>query len=66
MVGRAGLEHAMAAWNVWGQCYRGVLLAKRGDVATGSRLLRIALGGLSEAAFHMHYTFLKAELARVC
>jgi len=56
-------RHAMAAWNVWGQCYRGVLLAKRGDVATGLQLLRTALAGLSEAAFHMHYIFLTAELA---
>jgi predicted ATPase len=56
-------RHAMAAWNVWGQCYRGMLLAKRGDVATGSRLLCIALGSLSETAFHMHYTFFTAERA---
>jgi predicted ATPase len=56
-------RHAMAAWHVWGQCYRGVLLAELGDAATGSHLLRTALGRLSEAAFHMHYIFLTAELA---
>jgi predicted ATPase len=56
-------RQAMAAWHVWGQCYRGVLLAKLGDAATGSHLLRTALGRLSEAAFHMHYIFLTAELA---
>jgi tetratricopeptide (TPR) repeat protein len=35
-------RNAMGAWNVWGQCYRGVLLAKRGDAATGLQLLRDA------------------------
>jgi predicted ATPase len=56
-------RHAMAAWSVWGRCYQGVLLAERGDAAIGSDLLRAAFGELSEAAFHMHYTFLLAQLA---
>jgi predicted ATPase len=56
-------RHAMPAWNVWGRCYQGVLLAERGDAATGSRLLGAALGELAETAFHMHYTFFTAELA---
>ena len=58
-------RHTMAGWNVWGQCYQGVLLAKQGDVATASQLLRTALGHLSEGGFHnfFDYTFLTAELA---
>jgi predicted ATPase/DNA-binding winged helix-turn-helix (wHTH) protein len=56
-------RHAMPGWNLWGRCYRGVLLAKQGDVATASQLLRTALGDLAEAGFHMCYTFLTAELA---
>jgi hypothetical protein len=53
----------MGAWNVWGQCYRGVLGAKRGDLATGLQVLRTALGRLSEAALHMHYICFTAALA---
>jgi hypothetical protein len=36
-------RHGMTIWNVWGQSYRGVLLARRGDAETGSQLLGTAL-----------------------
>jgi hypothetical protein len=40
------------SWSVWGRCYQGVLLAKRGDVETASELLRAALGDVGAAGFH--------------
>ncbi len=57
-------RYAIAAWSVWARCYQGMLLTRRNDAATGSDLLQAALGELSEPAFHMHYTFFTAELAR--
>jgi tetratricopeptide (TPR) repeat protein len=36
-------------WLAWGRCYQGALVIKRGDVATGLRLLRAGIDELGEA-----------------
>ena len=56
-------RHALEIWNVWAQCFHGVLLIKRGDDAAGSQLLRSALEKLPEPAVHQHLSLLLAELA---
>ncbi len=56
-------KHGLNLWHVWGECFEGVLLIKRGDCIAGSRRLRAALAGLPEAAFHLHNTSFLAELA---
>jgi predicted ATPase/DNA-binding winged helix-turn-helix (wHTH) protein len=58
---------ALALWQAWGRSYEGVLAIKRGDFATGLRLLRAGLNELGEARFAAlrKVTFLMAEaLAR--
>lgn len=54
---------AMVPWNTWAAGFRGMLAVRQGDAAAGSRLLRTALGELSESEFHIHGTFFTAELA---
>ena len=60
-------RHALALWQAWGRSYQGVLVIKRGDSATGLRVLRAGLNELGEAKFAALrlVTFLMAEaLAR--
>ena len=56
-------KHRLETWNAWAQCFGGVLVIRRGDSREGSRLLRAALEGLPEPAFHHHLSLLLAELA---
>jgi predicted ATPase len=56
-------RHALEMWNVWTQCFKGVLLIKRGDDSAGSRLLQAALERLPEPALHFELSLLLAELA---
>jgi len=58
------VRHAMEGWNVWGQCFNGVLLIRRGDIAAGLQRLETALASLPPAAFHLHYTSFSAEQAQ--
>lgn len=61
------LEHPgrqfSAPWDQWGRCFEGVLLLKRGDVASGVRVLGSMLAEFPENAFHMHYIAFLGELA---
>jgi predicted ATPase/DNA-binding winged helix-turn-helix (wHTH) protein len=50
-------------WKVWAQCYAGVLLMKRGVIATGLACLRAGLSAMPANAFHMHYTAFLADMA---
>ncbi len=56
-------KHALALWQAWGRCHHGVLVIKRGDSATGLRLLRAGLDELGQAKFAALrlVTFLMAE-----
>jgi predicted ATPase/DNA-binding winged helix-turn-helix (wHTH) protein len=38
-------RHLLARWAVFGRCYQGMLAIQRGDVNTGSRMLRAAFAG---------------------
>jgi predicted ATPase/DNA-binding winged helix-turn-helix (wHTH) protein len=55
--------HSLEFWNVWAQCFEGILLIKRGENLTGSQLLQSALERLPEPSFHYHMSSLLAELA---
>jgi predicted ATPase/DNA-binding winged helix-turn-helix (wHTH) protein len=57
-------RRALALWQAWGRSHRGVLVIKRGDSATGLRLLRAGLNELGEAKFAALrlVTFLMAEV----
>jgi predicted ATPase/DNA-binding winged helix-turn-helix (wHTH) protein len=56
-------RHGLEIWNVWAQCFEGVLLIKRGDHRAGSQLLQSGLERLPEPAFHHHMSLFLAELA---
>jgi predicted ATPase/DNA-binding winged helix-turn-helix (wHTH) protein len=56
-------RHALDVWNVWAQCFEGILLIKRGDHRAGAQLLQATLERLPEPAFHHHLSLLLAELA---
>ncbi len=56
-------RHAIEMWNVWAQCFEGVVLIKRGDHRAGSDLLQSALERLPAPGFHHHVSLLLPELA---
>ncbi len=56
-------RHAVEMWNVWAQCFGGVLLIKRGEHGAGSQLLRSAVERLPKAALHHEGVQLYPELA---
>jgi len=56
-------RHALASWHAEGRCFEGVLLVKRGDLDSGVRVLRGALGELPGINFSLRYTALLGELA---
>src|ERR1700730_11367199 len=57
-------RRALALWQAWGRSYQGFLVIKRGDSATGLRLLRAGVNELREAKFAALrlVTFLIAEV----
>jgi hypothetical protein len=55
-------DHRLIMWDALGFCLRGLLLAKRGDVA-GPSLLRSALDELREMRFHLRYAAYLGMLA---
>ncbi|HUC64798.1 MAG TPA: winged helix-turn-helix domain-containing protein [Stellaceae bacterium] len=58
------VRHATEGWNIWGRCFNGVLLIRRGEIAAGLQLLQTARASLPPAAFHVHYTSFSAEQAQ--
>jgi hypothetical protein len=49
-------RHALAVWQIWGRCWKGVLLIRRGEVVTGLPLLRAALDELRRTGYVLRYT----------
>src|SRR5882724_7787808 len=56
-------RHAIEMWNLWAQCFEGVVLIKRGESHAGSQLLQSALERLPAPGFHHHVSLLLPELA---
>ncbi|MEI9936603.1 MAG: winged helix-turn-helix domain-containing protein [Pseudomonadota bacterium] len=56
-------RHAAQPWDLWGRCFKGVLLIKQGDPTSGARMLGAALAEFPENAFHMRYVVFLGELA---
>ncbi|MBR0646923.1 ATP-binding protein [Plastoroseomonas hellenica] len=50
-------------WHAWGKCFRGILLIKQGDLATGLDLLQTTLAVLPENRFSLRHTWVFAEYA---
>lgn len=56
---RDGIEF----WQVWGQCFAGVLMIREGDLPTGIRRLGEGLSKLREIAYGVYYIVFLAEFA---
>uniref|UniRef100_A0A939M8R2 Winged helix-turn-helix domain-containing protein n=2 Tax=Bradyrhizobium barranii subsp. barranii TaxID=2823807 RepID=A0A939M8R2_9BRAD len=56
-------RHPIRLWNVWARAFRGMVMARRGDVAAGLTLLRKALELAGEARFLPRFLLPLGELA---
>jgi predicted ATPase len=56
-------KHVLVFWHAWARCLEGALFIKRGDVETGLRLLRTALGELREGQLALPSTIFLSALA---
>ncbi|MCP3368036.1 ATP-binding protein [Bradyrhizobium cajani] len=56
-------RHPIRLWNVWARAFRGVVMARGGDLATGLSLLRKALALAGEARFLPRFLLPLGELA---
>jgi predicted ATPase/DNA-binding winged helix-turn-helix (wHTH) protein len=54
---------AWTFWHVWGQCFRGVLQIRRGELGAGLALLETALGDLRGIGFGVYYISFLGEFA---
>ena len=55
-------RHSLEVWQIWGRCWKGVLLIRRGDVV-GLSLLRSALDELRRTGYVLRYTGFLGVLA---
>jgi predicted ATPase/DNA-binding winged helix-turn-helix (wHTH) protein len=58
-------RHPMRLWHLWAQCLRGMLIAKRGNIAAGAGVLSKALDQADQARFLPRFMLPLGELA-VC
>jgi predicted ATPase len=58
-------RHGPRIWHVWAECFNGLVVAKRGDLAGGLRALRGGLEKAGDARFLPRFLLLLGELA-VC
>ncbi|HUI94224.1 MAG TPA: winged helix-turn-helix domain-containing protein [Xanthobacteraceae bacterium] len=56
-------RHSFQIWHSYGQCFRGELLIKGGDLAAGLPLLQDGIGKLRQAKFVQYYTAFLQTLA---
>jgi predicted ATPase/DNA-binding winged helix-turn-helix (wHTH) protein len=56
-------RHALAVWQIWGRCWKGAQLIRRGEAATGLPFLTDALDELRGAGYVLRYTGFLAVLA---
>ncbi|HZZ10783.1 MAG TPA: winged helix-turn-helix domain-containing protein [Paraburkholderia sp.] len=57
-------KHALPLWQSMGRCFKGMLLARRGELTTGLRLLRESSDELSAAGFALYHTAALIEFAQ--
>jgi hypothetical protein len=56
-------RHPIRLWHLWAQCFKGMLLAKRGNIEGGLAALRSGLEGAGEARFLPRFLLPFGELA---
>jgi predicted ATPase len=56
-------RHPVRLWNIWGRCFNGLLMARRGDTRGGLRALHEGLEHAGEARFLPRFLFVQGEQA---
>jgi predicted ATPase/DNA-binding winged helix-turn-helix (wHTH) protein len=56
-------RHPIRLWNIWGHCFRGMLMVKRGHVGAGLEALRTALDQAGDARLLPRFLLPLGELA---
>jgi predicted ATPase len=56
-------RHPIRLWNIWARCFKGMVMARRGDVAGGLEALRSGLGEAGEARLLPRFLLPLGELA---
>jgi predicted ATPase/DNA-binding winged helix-turn-helix (wHTH) protein len=56
-------RHAIRLWRLWAGCFKGIVMAKRGDVGAGLALLRSEIDRAGEARFLPRFLIPLGELA---
>jgi predicted ATPase len=56
-------RHPIRLWHLWARCFKGILIARRGDVACGLTVLRSELERAGEARFLPRFLLPLGELA---
>jgi len=56
-------RHPIPLWNLWARCFRGVVMARRGDIASGLAVLRTELERVGEARFLPRFLLPLSEFA---
>jgi predicted ATPase/DNA-binding winged helix-turn-helix (wHTH) protein len=57
-------RHDWQFWRAFGECFRGVLIVQRGDIAAGLEVLEQAMKGLRNIEFGVHYLYFLCRYAR--
>lgn len=60
---RKALSYPLALWRIIGDCWKGVVLARKGEVRAGAQLLRKALTNIPAGSFSLHHSLFLAEYA---
>ncbi len=55
--------YPLRLWDIMGECWRGVLMARQGNVREAARVLSKALADVPEGSFSLHYCLFMGEYA---
>ena len=58
-------RHPVRLWNIWARCFNGLVMARRGDIAGGLRVLRDGLEQAGDARFLPRFLFVQGEQAQL-
>jgi len=56
-------RHPIRLWQIWARCFNGLVIARRGDIGAGLRVLRAGLEQAGEARLLPRFLLLLGELA---
>ena len=60
---RKALSYPLPLWKLIGDCWKGVVLARKGEFKAAAQVLRKALANIPEGSFSLHHSLFLAEYA---